>query len=253
VKIENQSLVSIVVPVYNMENFIETTITKVQEQTYENWELLLVDDCSADKSLEKIHRFLADDRVQLIRQSSNQGAAKARNRGIKEAKGRYLTFLDADDIWESEKLEKQMQFMTEKQATFSFTSYEFADAMGVGNGKIAHVPEKLTYKDALKNTIIFTSTVMFDMEKIEKSLIMMPEVKSEDTATWWKILRSGYIAEGLDEVLVRYRRPAQSLSSNKVEAVRRIWNLYRKVEKLSLFYSAYNFGFYAVRTTLRRL
>lgn len=250
---EKQSLVSIVVPVYNVENFIETTIKKVQEQTYENWELLLVDDCSQDKSLEKINRFLADGKVQLIQQPYNQGAARARNRGVQEARGRYLAFLDADDIWEPKKLETQIAFMEETQSAFSFLSYEFADARGVGNGKIAHVPEKLTYQEALKNTIIFTSTVMFDLEKIQKAMIFMPEVKSEDTATWWRILRAGYVADGLDEVLVRYRRPAQSLSSNKLEAIRRVWNLYRRVEKLSLPYSAYNFLHYAVHTTLRRL
>ncbi|MDD2970567.1 MAG: glycosyltransferase family 2 protein [Lachnospiraceae bacterium] len=249
----NTGLVSIVVPVYNVEHFIETTIRKVQEQTWQNWELLLVNDCSTDETLEKIHTFLSDDRVQLIQQTMNQGAARARNRGIQEARGRYITFLDADDLWEPRKLEEQIAFMEEKKAAFSFLSYEFADAQGIGNGRIAHVPGSLTYKEALKNTIIFTSTVMFDMERISKEEIMMPEVKSEDTATWWRILRSGYTAYGLDEVLVRYRRPAKSLSSNKLEAVKRVWNLYRRVEKLSLGYSAYNFIYYAIRTTLRRL
>lgn len=250
---ENKDMVSIVVPVYNVDKYIETTIEKVLKQTYTNWELLLINDCSNDKSAEKIQTYLSNPRIRLIEQPSNQGAARARNRGIREARGRYLSFLDADDIWESEKLEKQIAFMEEKQASFSFLSYEFADEEGTGNGKIAHVPAILNYREALKNTIIFTSTVMFDLEKIQKDMIMMPEVKSEDTATWWKILRNGYIANGLDEVLVRYRRPAKSLSSNKFAAIQRIWNLYRNVEKLSLPYSAYNFIFYAVRTTLRRL
>jgi len=120
-------------------------------------------------------------------------------------------------------------------------------------GKVVKVPETLEYKEALRNTTIFTSTVMFDTQKIDKQLLNMPDVKSEDTALWWKILRSGYKAYGLDENLVYYRRPSVSLSSNKFIAIKRIWNLYRNVEKLSLPYSCYNFCFWAVRAVLRRV
>lgn len=245
-------MISIIVPVYNAQAYIEDTIETVLEQTYGDWELLLVDDCSSDNS-PAIMRKYEDGRIRILEQSINQGAARARNRGIEEARGRYIAFLDADDKWEKNKLEKEVTFMKEMQAAFAFTSYEFADEHGIGNGKIAHVPRTLVYKEALKNTIIFTTTVMFDMTMISKELIQMPEVKSEDTATWWKILREGYTAYGLDEVLAFYRRPLRSLSSNKLEAVKRIWNLYRKVEKLPFLYSAYNFVYYAVRTTLRRL
>lgn len=250
-KAEN-TLISIVVPVYNAHAYIEDTIKTVLEQTYGNWELLLVDDCSSDNSQVIMQKY-RNDRIKILEQPVNQGAARARNRGIEEARGRYIAFLDADDKWDKNKLEKEVAFMQKMKAAFVFTSYEFADEYGVGNGKIAHVPRTLVYKNALKNTIIFTTTVMFDMTKISKELIRMPEVKSEDTATWWKILREGYTAYGLDEVLAFYRRPIRSLSSNKLEAVKRIWNLYRKVEKLSFLYSAYNFIHYAVRTTLRRL
>lgn len=253
---KQENLVSIIVPVYNAELYIEMTIQRVLEQTYPDWELLLVNDCSTDGSMEKIQKLqehLSEKRIRVIQQTSNQGAARARNRGIQEAKGRYIAFLDADDIWESKKLEKEIAFMIEKQAAFVCTSYEFADENGIGNGKYAIVPSVLNYKEALKNTIIFTSTVLFDMNKLTKELITMPEVKSEDTATWWKILKAGYQVYGLNEVLVRYRRPANSLSSNKLEAIRRIWNLYRKVEGLSFVYSVYNFLFYAIRTTLRRI
>lgn len=247
-----ENMVSIIVPVYNVSAFIDATIHSVLNQTYPDWELILVEDCSTDDTLSRMQEY-KDPRIRIIRQSHNQGAAKARNAGLREAIGRYIAFLDADDIWNSEKLERQLQFLHARDAAFVCTSYEFADEAGTGTGKMAHVPECLTYKEALKNTIIFTSTVLFDTVKIPRELITMPEVKSEDTATWWKILRNGYTVYGMDEVLVRYRRPVNSLSSNKIEAIRRVWNLYRKVEELSLWYSAYNFVFYAVRTTLRRL
>ena len=105
----------------------------------------------------------------------------------------------------------------------------------------------------MSRTIIFTTTVMFDLEKIDKALIQMPNVASEDTATWWKVLRNGYTAYGLNEVLAIYRRPAHSLSSNKLTAIRRIWNLYRKEERLSLVASAWNFVRWAYRAVMRRI
>ena len=138
-------------------------------------------------------------------------------------------------------------------AGFVFSGYEFADEAGRGTGKVVRVPQRLCYREALKNTTIFTSTVLFDTEKIPRELIRMPLVKSEDTATWWNILRNGHTAYGLDENLVLYRRSTNTLSSNKIEAIRRIWNLYRRVEKLSLPYSMYNFVFYAARAVLRRV
>lgn len=249
---EENKRVSIIVPVYNAGAYIEETIRTVREQTYADWELLLVEDGSGDDSLIRMESF-TDERIRIIRQPANMGAAKARNRGLSEASGRYIAFLDADDLWDRKKLEKQMEYLKSKSAAFLFTSYEYADAAGVGSGKVAHVPEMLGYKAALRNTIIFTSTVLFDTVKIPKELLEMPLVKSEDTAAWWKILKNGYTAYGMDEVLVRYRRPAQSLSSNKLEAVRRVWNLYRRVEGLSLWDSVFNFCCYAVNTTRRRL
>ena len=247
--------VSIIVPVYNVENFIEKTIECVKAQTFSDWELILVDDGSKDRSKEVIEGLLfiePDKRIRLISQE-NAGAAHARNRGLAESRGRYVTYLDADDLWHPEKLEKQLAFMEEKQAAFSFLSYEFADENAVGTGKVVHVPETIVYKQALQNTTIFTSTVMFDTEKIQKGYLDMPIIKSEDTALWFKVLRMGYTAYGLDENLVLYRRVSGSLSANKLEALRRIWNLYRKAEKLSIPYSIYNFCCWAYRAVKRRI
>ena len=188
-----------------------------------------------------------------IDNKNKKGAAGARNTGIEAATGRYIAFLDADDMWKSDKLSKQIAFMKEKEAAFSFTGYEFADENCKGLGRIVTVPDKLSYKEALKNTTIFTSTVIFDTEKLSKDDIMMPYVASEDTATWWKVLRKIDCAYGIDESLTLYRRMGDSLSSDKVEAVRRIWNLYRKTEHLNVFYSMYCFCFWAVRAVARRV
>lgn len=252
---QDAGLISIIVPVYNAGAYIRETISMVAAQTYGNWELLLVDDGSEDDSREKIRESMesGDARIRLIEKQQNEGAARARNTGIEASKGRYVAFLDADDLWMPDKLEKELAFMKEKQAAFVFTAYEFGDEDAKRTGKVVNVPPSLTYFKALSRTVIFTTTVMLDTERIGRDLIRMPEVKSEDTATWWKILKNGFTAYGLNEVLAVYRRPARSLSSNKLEAIRRIWNLYRKQEKLSLWYSVYNLFFWAVRATMRRL
>lgn len=249
-------LISIIVPVYNAERFIEETLACVAAQSYPQWELLLVEDGSSDRTVSIIEEYVrinGEKRIRLIRQPENLGAARARNRGLKEAEGRYIAYLDADDLWVPEKLERELAFMSEKNAAFAFTGYEFVDENGRGTGKVVRVPETLTYRQALKNTTIFTTTVMFDTEKIDKTLLEMPIIKSEDTALWWKVLRNGYIAYGLDENLAMYRRAGKTLSSNKLEAMRRIWNLYRKAEGMGVLNSAWHFCFWAVRAVKRRV
>ena len=249
-------MISIVVPVYNASGYIQKTIEMVQAQTYTDWELILVDDCSKDNSCEVIEEYLKrqpDKRVRFIAKEKNEGAALTRNRGIREAKGRYIAFLDADDVWLPQKLEKQMEFMKKEAAGFVFASYEFGDEQAEGTGRIVRVPETLTYKKALSRTVIFTTTVLLDTEKISKELIYMPNVPSEESATWWQILKSGHVARGMNEVVAIYRRPAKSLSSNKLKAIQRIWYLYRKVEKLSLMTSCVAFVGWAYRATVRRI
>lgn len=249
-------LISIIVPVYNVEKYIRETIACVEAQTYPHWELLLVEDGSRDSTPDIIAAYMeesGDSRIRLIRQPSNMGAARARNRGLSEARGRYIAYLDADDLWMPGKLERELAFLREKDAAFVFTGYEFADEQGRGTGKVVHVPQTLSYRQALSNTTIFTTTVMFDLLRIPREQLEMPVVKSEDTALWFRVLRSGYTAYGLDENLVRYRRAGRSLSSNKLEAMRRIWNLYRREEGLGLCTSAYHFLFWAVRAVRRRM
>lgn len=244
-------MISIVVPVYNAESYIKETIENVLNQTYQDFELILVDDGSSDNSRQVISEF-DDPRVKLFR-NTGKGAYSARNYGVDQATGRYIAFLDADDVWSRDKLEKTFAHMQKNNAGFVFTAYEFGDEKAVPTGKIVHVPETLAYKKALGRTIIFTSTVLFDTEIINKELIHMPHIESEDTATWWNILRTGVVAYGLDESLVIYRRSSNTLSSNKIVALRRIWNLYRKNEHMNVFQSAFYFVGWAFRAVARRV
>lgn len=254
-----EHLVSIVVPMHNASNYIKHTVQSVLDQTYDNWELILVDDCSTDETLKTVQDFLSQlpgekqSQIRVIALPENVGAANTRNAGTKTAKGRYLCFLDADDLWLPTKLERQLAFMSEKDVAFSFMNYEFGDADAVGTGKVVHVPAEIRYKQALQNTTIFTSTVMFDTKKVALDNLLMPNIKSEDSALWFKLLRGGMVAYGIQETLIIYRRPANSLSSNKVEAIRRIWNVYRRSEGLGIIYSFYNLCFWALRAVMRRI
>ncbi len=247
-------MISVVIPVYNVEKYLPETLDSVINQSYTDWELIPVDDASTDGSRSILMEYEKKDaRIRPIYLDENKGAWNARNAGIDKAQGQYIAFLDGDDVWNAGKLESQLAFLQEKKAGFTFTGYEFADEKAMPTGKVVRVPATITYKEALKNTTIFTSTVMFDTLLIDKALIHMPHIKSEDTATWWQILRTGVTGYGLDESLTLYRRISGSLSANKLEAIRRIWILYRKAEKLSVAYSIYNFIFYAFRAVKRRV
>lgn len=249
------NLVSIIVPVYNASIFIKETVNTCLNQTYENFELIFIDDCSTDESIKIINEYMKKDkRIKLAKNDKNSGAAITRNNGIKLATGKYISFLDADDLWDKTKLEKQIKFMQEKDCAFSYTSYEFADENGRPNGKKVIVPSLINYKKALKNTTIWTSTVMLDMSKLSKDDIYMPNVRrGQDTATWWKILKKIDKAYGLNEILSFYRRTNNSLSSNKIKALKRTWNLYRNVEHLNFCYSLYCFLFYCINAIKRRI
>lgn len=278
---KKDGLISVIVPVYGAEDYIAKTISMVEAQSFEDWELLLIEDASSDQSAQIVRGALADCRQQdvtadfslklpnvrtaeaymdkqgrrivLLCKEKNEGAAAARNTGLKLAQGRYIAFLDADDVWLPDKLAREFAFLQERQAGFVFCAYEFGDQDAAPTGKVVHVPPVLTYREALSRTVIFTTTVLLDREKIADELIEMPLVESEDTATWWRILRAGHKAYGLDETLAIYRRPPKSLSSNKIKALRRIWNLYRRQEELSVIRSFRYFIPWAFRALARRL
>ncbi|MBO5552271.1 MAG: glycosyltransferase family 2 protein [Lachnospiraceae bacterium] len=279
----NKPLVSIIIPVYNSASFITGTLDSILDQELIKGgaytEIIVVDDGSSDSSVSTVRNYVNQKNLEykerkqkeaeagehlsyvnrspaLIRILPNRhrkGAAGARNTGIDAAGGRYIAFIDSDDRWMKEKLSRQTAFMQKTGAAFSFTGYEFADEDCEGCGKVVRVPERISYSEALKNTTIFTSTVMFDMNRLKKADIYFPYVESEDTANWWKVLKNKGDAFGLDENLTLYRRSANTLSSNKLTAVRRIWALYRRVEKLPLYYSLYCFMWYALRAVKRRV
>jgi len=252
---KTQPLISIVVPVYNAEKFLTDTIGSVQAQTYQNWELLLADDCSSDGSVSAIKKHQkADKRIKLLRMKQNSGAALSRNLGTERAKGQYLAFLDADDIWVESKLERQVAFMQQHDHAFTYTGYEFADEQGAPTSKIVSVPSTITYRQALKNHIIWTSTVMIDLAKVDRETAYMPDVRrGQDAATWWKILRHVDMAYSIDMPLSLYRRTNSSLSANKLKAMKRTWYLLTEVEKLGLPRSAYNFAWYGFNAVKKRV
>ena len=250
----NQPPVSIVMPVHNAEAVLEETVGSVLMQSFGDLELIMVEDNSNDGSLGLMKELASKDaRIRVLVNEGEHGAAHARNMGIKAARGRYLAYLDADDIWHKDKLKKTLGFLKKQDASFVFTSYEFGDENAKGTGRVVKVPRVLDYAHALTRTIIFTSTVMLDLEKLGKKLVYMPAVPSEDTASWWRILRSGVNAYGLNENLVTYRRAGKSLSSNKLVAVKRIWYLYRRQAHLNVPRSIICMFGWGVRAVLRRI
>lgn len=255
-----EPLVSIIIPVYNAAATIRETIRSVRVQTCTDWELILVDDGSRDASMQIIREEIADLPARLLQNTHDgekgalKGPAGARNTGVDAARGRYIAFLDADDIWLPDKLAHQLAFVKARGAAFSCTSYVFGDEQGQPTRHVVHAPDRMDYRRALTRTVIFTSTVMLDRETLPPELTRMPVgIGSEDTACWWRIMQSGVDVAGLDEVLTIYRRPAHSLSSNKGRAVQRIWRLYREVAGLSVIQAAWCLVGWAVRATLRRI
>lgn len=236
-----KEMVTVIIPVYNAEKYLERTIKSVLAQTYTQWELLLVDDCSTDHSKEIMQRYAEEyHNIRCFYCEKNAGPSQARNLGIDNAQGQYIAFVDSDDLWVPEKLEKQIAFLKKKNCAFTFTSYEFADENAIKTGIVAHAPSEVCYKDLLKSSTIAPSTTLFDREKIEDHLIKMPlGVSREDAATWMKITRNGYKAYGLDEILTIYCRHKGAYSGNKIKAIIGKWQLYHDVEHLSVLKSAY--------------
>lgn len=246
-------LVSIIIPVYNASKYVEDAINCILQQTYEKIEIIMIDDGSTDDTLEKIKRF-EDERIRVYSNQENCGPAATRNRGIDTARGRYLAYMDADDLCTSNKIEKQVCFMKETDCAFSFTGYQFADETGVRNGKVVNVPDVVDYEYALRHTVISTITVMFDRYKIPNEILYMPlDARAEDTATWWKILRNGYKAYSINEPLSVYRRHRGSRSSNKASAVYGVWRMYRRNEQLGLLKSMVCFVSYLWNAVKRRI
>ncbi len=247
--------VSVITPLYNCEKYIKDTIKSVQNQTYSNWEMILVDDCSSDRTYEIVEKIAkSDERIKVFKQETNSGAAKARNRSLREAEGRYIAFLDSDDIWKSTKLEKQVQFMKKHNCGFSCTSYEVIDNEGNTLNKEIHMLPLVDYVGFLTNNLLQTVGIMVDTNIVDQKYLIMPNLRRrQDAATWLQILKAGYKCYGMKEVLAEYRRADNSLSSNKVKAVKGVWKLYREIEKLSFPFSCYCFVRYALLAVWKRI
>ena len=242
--------VSIIVPMYNAEKFIGKAIESVLAQTYQNWEMLIMNDVSTDNSLAIVSVYAKkDERIKIVNTEKNVGVVKGRNFLIDLASGKYIAFLDADDYWHNEKLEKQIKFMKEKNASISCTEYT---RVKENEEKINDViiKEEISYNDMLKNNYLGCLTVIYDAEKLGKRYFKELE-KNEDYVLWLEIVKDVNTIYGLKENLAYYRVLDNSRSSNKVKTAKVRWEIYRKIEKLSLLKSIYYFLHYAIRAVLK--
>jgi teichuronic acid biosynthesis glycosyltransferase TuaG len=246
-------MVSIITSLYNNEKFIACAIQSVLNQSFTDWEMIIVDDASDDNGAIIVDRFLqSDHRINLIQLEKNAGAAVARNEGLERAKGKYIAFLDADDLWEPQKLRLQLEFMGKNGYAFTYTNYGIIDKSDHVLKKRFNMPLRLSYTDLLKNTAIGCSTVMIDRSKVGD--FRMPLKRAgQDTATWLRLLSKGITAHGIDETLVWYRKSVGSISNNKVKALKRTWETYRKFEHIRLDKAIYYFSFYIFNAIKRSL
>ena len=236
-----------------MEKYVADSIASVQRQTYSNWELLIVDDVSTDETVKIVtKRTETDERIHFVVKPQHSGIADTRNQCIQMAQGRFLAFLDADDIWHPEKLETQVRFMLENHVGFTYSTYDWIDEEGNTLNKSINTIGRLDYETYLRNTIIGCSTVVVDKTIVGE--IVVPRFRtSEDTATWLDILKQGHLAYAIDKPLVSYRIRRRSASSNKLKAAADLWKVYRRHEKLPFFKAIFFFSCYAFNAIKKRL
>lgn len=247
-----EELVSIITPMYNAEKYIEQAIKSVQQQTYQNWEMIIIDDNSVDKCGEIVKEYAnKDNRIKYYKQPRNGGIANARNTAIEMATGRYLAFLDSDDMWKSDKLEKQLTFMREQDVSFCYSSCEIVDSESEKNGKIRRVPAKMDYEALLKGNAIPCLTVILDKKKVTN--VRMPNISHEDYAAWLNILKQGITAYGLSDVLASYRVDGNSVSGNKLRAISWTWSIYRNSQELGVVKSGYYLIHYIFNAIKKRV
>ena len=251
--------VSIIMPSYNTGRFISEAIESVLAQSYSNWELIIVDDCSTDDTDEVIGQYLTDDRICYIKNNTNSGAAVSRNRALREAKGKWIAFLDSDDLWESDKLKKQIAFMENNGYHFSYTNYIEIDEQCVPNGNSVTGPKRITKHGMYNYCWMGCLTVMYDAEKI--GLIQIEDIKkNNDYAMWLKVCKKAdcYL---LDEYLGKYRKGRVGSVSTHSLKIMIGWHykLFREAEKQGLVRSFINtgrnlvFGFYKKKRYVKHL
>lgn len=232
-------LVSIIMPSYNTGRFIKETIESVLAQSYSAWELIIVDDCSTDNTDDVVNQYLADERIRYIKNDTNSGAAVSRNRALREAKGKWIAFLDSDDLWEPEKLQKQISFMRDNGYHFSYTNYIEIDEESKVNGKSVTGPKRISKHGMYNYCWMGCLTVMYDADTV--GLIQIADIKkNNDYAMWLKVCKKAncYL---LDESLARYRKRSGSISNHGyVKLIKWHYKLYREAEKKNVVVSTIN-------------
>lgn len=225
-------LVSVIMPAYNASGFIEAAIRSVLSQTYENWELLVIDDCSTDNTCQIVEALaLQDDRIRLFPNKENQGVAKARNRGFDLCRGDYVALLDSDDFWFPTKLEKQVCAALQTQSDIIYCSYSMIDREGRSICEDFIVPESTDYDSFLVQSVISCSTALLSRSVYTRHRFPT-DYYHEDFILWVRLLRDGYTAHGISEVLAGYRLMEGTRSSDKVRSAINRWKIYRDYLKL---------------------
>lgn len=239
--------VSVIIPAYNASDFISKALTSVLEQTYKNFELIIIDDCSRDDTFKIINDFAAkDDRIKVYRNEKNSGVAFTRNFGVLMATSDWIAFLDSDDKWRGDKLEKQIALLKNNpDASLIFTGSSFINEGGKGSSYILRVPEKITFRQLLKQNLISCSSVLVKKEHLLKYKMERDDMH-EDFAVWLQILRNEKYAYGIDEPLLIYRISSGSKSGNKIKAAGMTYSVYRYIG-LNFLTSLYNMFFYTLR------
>lgn len=246
-------LVSVITPIYNAERFIKGTLNSILAQTFKNIEIVLVDDCSKDASAAIIKEYCNKyPNIVYHLQEHNMGAGVARNTALELARGRYVAFLDSDDIWKPEKVEKQIELMRKYNSLMSYTAIEMIDEKGKIIKPKRAVKESCDYKYLLHNTMIPTSSVIVD-RVLAGDFRMHLRRGGQDYATWLKLLRGGANAKGINEALVQYRVSSGSLSSNKFKSIKQVWEIQTRDESINKIYATFNvvcFAFNALKKYL---
>lgn len=226
---KNEALVSIVMPAYNCEKYVVEAINSILAQTYRNWELLVLDDGSKDNTLRIIEEFSQNDsRIKALPNGKNMGVSATRNRGIELASGEWIAFLDSDDMWEPEKLEKQFEIVDKEAAEFLFTGSSYINEEGEPYKGIFEVPEKITYKKLRNLNVISCSSVLV-RKKYFENIKMEKDEMHEDYAVWLRILKFGVTAYGVNEPLLIYRISRNSKSGNKMKTIKMTYKVFRFV------------------------
>ena len=243
-----EELVSVIMPVHNAETFLNQSIQSVIVQAYQNWELLVIDDCSNDNSAIVIQKFIQqDNRIKYFKTDKPSGSPiLPRNIGIENAKGRYIAFLDSDDAWLPNKLETQLKMFEQyEDMAICFSNYEKMTEEGERNNRVVQAPAITTYKQLLLGNVIGCLTAVYDTQKVGK--VFFKKHSHEDYILWLDILKKGYLARNTNIVEALYRVRENSVSSNKLKTLFWQWDIYRNVENIGLFRSCYYFMNYAYR------